>query len=75
MAARLPANPASAALWMPIGGKPSQPRINAGVSNRPTQVDTNNANSGETVSLTPRSNWVNNTNTSSGGMIHIITWA
>ncbi|MNQ80578.1 hypothetical protein D3C85_955650 [compost metagenome] len=75
MAARLPARPASAALWMPICGKPNQPRINAGVSNSPTQVDTTSANKGESVSLTPRSNWVNSTNTSNGGMIHIITRA
>ncbi|MNU06173.1 hypothetical protein D3C72_2512760 [compost metagenome] len=57
---------------MPMGAKPSQPRIRAGVSSKPTMVDSSRAKSGETVSLTPRSNWVNNTNTSSDGIISIM---
>ncbi|MCY1374939.1 hypothetical protein D9M69_623140 [compost metagenome] len=50
--------PASAALWMPMGGSPSQPLIRAGVSTRPRPVDSNRASSGVTVSLTPRSSCV-----------------
>ncbi|MND84582.1 hypothetical protein D3C80_764770 [compost metagenome] len=38
-------------------------------------VDTTSANNGDKVSLTPRSNCVNSTNTNSDGMIHNITWA
>jgi len=75
IAARLPASPANAALWIPSCGKPNQPRISAGVSANPTQVETISASNGDSVSLTPRSNCVNSTNTSSDGRIHIITWA
>ncbi|MOA60010.1 hypothetical protein D3C78_1847780 [compost metagenome] len=60
---------------MPICGNPNQPRINAGVSSSPTLVDTSSANIGDTVSLTPRSSWVNSTNTSNIGRIHIMTRA
>jgi len=43
---------------MPSGGRPSQPRINAGVSSKPTRVETISASKGEIVSLTPRNSWV-----------------
>ena len=75
IASTLPNSPATAALWMPICGKPAQPRISAGVSSKPTAVETISASNGDTVSLTPRSNWVNRINTSSNGMISIITRA
>ncbi|MGY4317216.1 hypothetical protein ACVWW1_006543 [Bradyrhizobium sp. JR3.5] len=45
---------ATAALATPSIGRPSQPRINAGVTTRPTTVETVSATSGVTVSPTPR---------------------
>ena len=60
---------------MPSGGRPSQPLISAGVSSKPSVVDSSNASSGDTVSLTPRSNWVNRMNTSSSGMMSSTTRA
>ncbi len=46
---------AHAALATPSEGRPNQPRIRAGVTARPTPVDTVSANSGVSVSPTPRS--------------------
>ena len=45
---------ATAALATPSLGRPSQPWINAGVTMRPTMVETVSATSGVTVSPTPR---------------------
>ncbi|MCY1385093.1 hypothetical protein D9M69_734320 [compost metagenome] len=64
--------PATAALWMPSRGRPSQPWMSAGVNTSPTLVDSSNASSGEMVSLTPRSSCVSRMNTSSSGMKSII---
>ena len=58
-----------------MGGRPVQPRISAGVNSKPTAVETISASNGETVSLTPRRICVNKINTSSNGMINIITRA
>ena len=47
-----------AAAATPSRGRPSQPRISAGVSTTATVIDSPSAQSGVTVSPTPRSSWV-----------------
>jgi len=49
--------------------------MKAGVSTKPSAVDSASASRGDTVSLTPRSNWVNKMNTNSSGMMSSITRA
>ena len=45
---------AAAALATPICGRPNVPRISAGVTSRPTPVDSASVHSGVTASPTPR---------------------
>jgi hypothetical protein len=53
-AIRYDATAAQAPLVTPIIGKPSQPRISAGVSRRPTAVEISKVSRGVRVSPTPR---------------------
>ena len=63
---------AQAALATPSWGRPSQPRIRAGVTARPMTVETASASSGVTVSPTPRIIAVIRMNVNVSGMVIIM---
>ena len=69
---RLETVEATAALATPSVGRPSQPWIRAGVTARPTIVETVKASSGVTVSPTPRIIAVIRMNTNVTGMVIIM---
>jgi hypothetical protein len=58
----------TAALATPSRGSPIQPLISAGVTMRPTMVETTSANSGVSVSPTPRMIEVSSRNAKNPGM-------
>ena len=69
---RLDAADAQAALATPSRGRPSQPRISAGVTARPTTAEIASATSGVMVSPTPRIIAVSRIKTKVSGMVIIM---